>query len=113
MRTGEDRAHWRGEWYVYNHRTGEFLRGISRYGKRKPAAPDTPYPRWSPSIKLAKIYKNPSLAQKTASRLNAALYSEQSACYPCQPVSVVTGEAARSLDLIRKRGEGNGQLHPV
>ena len=109
-RTGTDRAHWRGEWYVYNHLRREFLRGISRYGKRRPEDPDAPYPRWTPSIRLAKAYKNPSLAQKAASRLNAALYDERSSCWPCQPVSVVTGEAARSLELINRRDRGNEPL---
>ena len=83
---------WRGVWYVYNHVTREFVRGMS--GEKA---------RWTPAIKLAWAYKNPSQAQKCASRLNAALHHPGCACWPCQPVSVVTGEAARCLELINRR----------
>ena len=83
---------WRGVWYVYNHKTGEFVRNMYPEG-----------PRWTPSVKYARPYKNPSMAQKCASKLNAMLQPPGSACWPCQPVSVVTGEAARCLDAINRR----------
>lgn len=115
---------WRGIWYVYNHVTREFLREVR--------GDET---RWTPGIKLAWAYKNPSQAQKRASRLNAALHHPGCACWPCnsarpegglsavdtgcpgakpaaersdrrwavQPVSVVTGEAARCLEQINRR----------
>lgn len=86
------RTSWRGQWYVYNHITGEFLRSMS---DRRPV--------WTPGVKYAWAYKNPSQAQKCASRLNAMLHHPGSACWPCQPVSVVTGEAARCLDAINRR----------
>lgn len=139
---------WRGVWYVYNHVTREFVRSMTgRTGVQ-----------WTPGLKYARPYKNPSQAQKCASRLNAMLHHPGSACWPCdsarpegglslqaqersdktqvvrealpqrgripaaersdrrgavQPVSVVTGEAARCLDEINRRG-GNesGNLSP-
>ena len=84
---------WRGVWYVYNHVTHEFLVSIN----------SARTPRWTPGIKYAQTYKNPSQAQKCASRLNAMLHHPGSACWHCQPVSVVTGEAARCLDMINRR----------
>ena len=87
------RSSWRGQWYVYNHITREFLRTMD--GKRPPI--------WTPGVKHAWAYKNPAAAQKCASRLNAQLHHPGSACWPCQPVSVVTGEAARCLDAINRR----------
>ena len=84
---------WRAEWYVYNHVRREFVRSMTgRAGVQ-----------WTPGVKYAKAYKNPSQAQKCASRLNARLHHPGSACWPCQPVSVVTGEAARCLDAINRR----------
>ena len=84
---------WRGVWYVYNHARREFLR--SRSGRRGMA--------WTPGVKFAQSYKNPVMAQKCASRLNAMLQNPGCPCWPCQPVSVVTGEAARCLDAINRR----------
>ena len=84
---------WRGIWYVYNHAKGEFVRYISGHA----------VVRWTPGLKYARPYKNPAAAQKCASRLNAMLHHPGSACWPCQPVSVVTGEAARCLDAINRR----------
>lgn len=84
---------WRGCWYVYNHVTREFVRSMAgREGVQ-----------WTPGLKYAQRYKNPALAQKCASRLNAMLHHPGSACWPCQPVSVATGEAARCLDAINRR----------
>ena len=97
------RCIWRGEWYVYHHVRREFLKSIFRAGSRKPSDPDEVRALWTPMIARANAYKNPSAAQKAAARLNAALYDRQSAAYPCQPISVVTGEAARCLDLINRR----------
>lgn len=96
-------ALWRGQWYIYHHQRHEFLRQAARYGNKKPDDPDKLYCRWTPGVKLARAYKNPSLAQKMAGRLNRELYDSAAACYPCQPVTVVTGEAARCLDEINKR----------
>lgn len=95
---------WRGEWYVYHHRRREFLRRLTRSGeKRRPEAPDSTYALWTPTICRALAYKNPSAAQRAARRINAEIYRKDSAVYPCQPVSVVTGEAARCLDAINRR----------
>ena len=88
---------WRGTWYVYNHVTGEFVRDMHPAG-----------PNWTPSIRYARPYKNPSQAQLCASRINAVLHHPGCACWPCQPVSVVTGEAARCLDQINIR-DGRGR----
>lgn len=96
-------ALWRGQWYIYHHVKHEFLRQAARYGNKKPDDPDKLYCRWTPGLKLAQAYKNPSLAQKMAGRLNRELYDSAAAGYPCQPVTVVTGEAARCLDLINRR----------
>lgn len=97
-------ALWRGQWYIYHHVKHEFLRQASRSGaSRRPEDPDRLYCRWTPGIRLARAYKNPSLAQKMAGRLNRELYDSAAAGYPCQPVTVVTGEAARCLDLINRR----------
>lgn len=86
------KKYWRGTWYVYNHVTGEFVRESRPWGAK-----------WTPGLHLARPYKNPSLAQKCATRLNELLHHPGSACWPCQPVSVVSGEAARCLDLINRR----------
>ena len=83
---------WRGEWYVYNHLTKEFMRGSSRAGVR-----------WTPGIRHAKAFKNPSMAQKCAYRINEILQPPGGPCWPCKIVSVVTGEAARCLDAINRR----------
>lgn len=92
-------AKFRGLWYVYNHVSHEFVREMHPNGAR-----------WTAGVPLAKPYKNPSQAQKCASRLNAMLHHPGSACWPCQPVSVVTGEAARCLDMINRRdGRGKGK----
>lgn len=94
---------WRAQWYVYNHVTREFVRSMTgRTGVQ-----------WTPGLKYARPYKNPAMAQKCASRLNAMLHHPESSCWPCQPVSVVTGEAARCLDLINRRdGKGNDLFRP-
>ena len=84
---------WRGRWYVYHHVKREFLRGLDGVKGMS----------WTPGIKHAHAYRNPSEAQKCASRLNARLHHPGSACWPCQPVSVVSGEAARCLDEINRR----------
>ena len=96
------RTSWRGQWYVYNHATREFVREMRAQGSVS----------WTPGTKHAHVYKNPSQAQKCASRLNAMLHHPGSACWPCQPVSVVTGEAARCLDAINRRdGHAAGARH--
>ena len=82
---------WRGVWYIYHHIRREFVRDMRPDG-----------PRLTPSIVHAKPYKNPSRAQKCASRINAML-CQPGPSWPCQPVSVVTGEAARCLDEINRR----------
>ena len=99
------RTLWRGEWYVYHHRRGEFLRGISGPRNPPPDDPDRPYVRWTPSIKLAKPYKNPSAAAKAAARINAHEGPPRGgSAKVATVVTVVTGEAARCLDMINKRG---------
>jgi len=50
------RSSWRGQWYVYNHVSHEFLRTMD--GKRPPI--------WTPGVKHAWAYKNPAAAQKCA-----------------------------------------------
>lgn len=90
---------WGGMWYVYNHVSGKFVR-VNDINRMK----------WTAEVKHAKRYKTPDQAQKCASRLNAMLHHPGSACWPCQPVSVVTGEAARCLDMINRRdGRGKGK----
>lgn len=89
---------WRGEWYIYHHRRGEFVRGIAPHRNPPPDDPDRPYVRWTPSILLAKPYKNPSAAAKCAARINAHEGRGQA-----KVVTVVTGEAARCLDMINQR----------
>lgn len=90
---------WRGRWYVYNHVTGEFLMEGRRDGDR-----------WTPGLRYAQEFRNPETAQKCASRINARLHHPGSACWPCQPVSVVSGEAARCLDAINRRDEKKNDL---
>lgn len=97
------KCEWRGECYIYNHALREFLVYVGRAGKRRPSRPDSIICRWSPAIMLAKRYKNPGIAHKTAARINADHYASMSAKYPCAPVQVVTGEAARCLDQINRR----------
>lgn len=86
------RSLWRGEWYIYNHVTRKFLCQMRASGQD-----------WTRVISRAHAYKNPSQAQKCAARINAILKPPGSPCFPCQPVSVVTGEAARCLDQINLR----------
>lgn len=95
---------WRGECYVFNYARREFLVHVRRAGKRRPLRPESIICRWSPAIRLAKPFKNPGCAHKAAARINADLYDRQSAKFPCAPVEVVSGEAARCLDLINRRG---------
>ena len=83
---------WRGEWYVYNHVLREFVREMADGN-----------PRYTPGIQYAHPYKNPSAAQKCAGKINAIIQPPGTPCWPCQPVSVVTGEAARCLDAINRR----------
>lgn len=105
---------WRGEWYIFHHRRREFLIQACRVGEnRDPDNPDRLYARWTPSIRFARAYKNPSMAQKMARKLNAEIAGRRSSCYPCQPVTVVTGEAARCLDLINRRDTNAAQIHGV
>ena len=94
---------WRGQWYVYHSRRREFLRQVSRAGAvRNPKRPDATEARWTPGIRLARAYKNPSMAQKAANRLNEL----ERGGLPIRVVTVVTGEAARCLDLINQRDHG-------
>lgn len=85
---------WRGTLYIYNFLTREFLRHTG-------AAPADI--RWTPGTRHARAYNNPGSAHKAAARINAILYRRDSAKYPCAPVDVITGEAARCLDLINQR----------
>ena len=95
---------WRGGWYVYDGIRREFLRGISTMERYKSATnPAGTYIRWAAGVYGAKVYKSPELAQKTASRINREVYHTDSAKWPCTPVTVVTGEAARRLDQINRR----------
>jgi len=89
---------WRGRWYVYNHVTREFF--AASHGPRGT--------RWTPGIRHAWAFKNPTAAQQRARELNALLHNPGSACWPCQPVSVVTGEAARCLEAINRRDTATG-----
>ena len=92
---------WRGEWYIYHHGRGEFVRGIAPHRNPPPEDPEMPYVRWTPSIRLAKAYKNPSVAAKTAARINAHEAPERHG--EARVITVVTGEAARCLDMINRR----------
>lgn len=94
---------WRGQWYIYNTRTREFLRRVSTLGQRCPQNPGGIYVRWTPGITLAMAYKNPSTAQKTANRINREAYPDQNPRV-ATVVTVVTGEAAKCLDMINRRG---------
>lgn len=88
---------WRGEWFVYHFKKREFIRTYARAGNRRPEAPESIIAVWTPSVRRAKGYKNPSAAQKAAARINAG------AAGPVPPVSVVTGEAARCLEVLNRR----------
>ena len=104
MRKKGQKTQWRGQWYVYDGIRREFLRGISTRGKCVSAVnPTGMYARWTPVIRDAKPYGSPNMAQKTASRINREVYHTDSAKWPCTPVTVVTGEAARCLDAINRR----------
>lgn len=94
---------WRGGWYVYDGIQKRFLRSITSGERFRSAAnPTGLYIRWNEGTYKARVYKNPELAQKTASRINR-VYHTDSAKWPCTPVTVVTGEAARCLDAINRR----------
>lgn len=91
---------WRGQWYIYHHEKREFLRCASKaYPGRTVNAPGGMYARWTPGIAMAQAYKNPSLAQKMANRLNG----QDGGRGAIKVITVVTGEAARRLDLINTR----------
>lgn len=90
---------WRGNWYIYNHRRGEFLIRAARSGNRCQRNPDRVEARWSPSIRQAQAYKNQHLAAKTVARLNAQLDDGR----PVSVCSVVTHIAAQVLDEINAR----------
>lgn len=91
--------------YVYNFQTEEFLVMVSVCGRvRNPRDPKAIFCRWSPTIYRARCYKNPDQAAKTAARINAEVYDYPNPKYPCSPVQVVTGMAARCLDQINRRG---------
>lgn len=97
------RCYWRGEWYVYNHVRREFLVWIGCMGKQDAKHPKAPRVQWSSLVAKARAYRDPDAAQKAASRINADPYRKNGPSWPCQPVSVVTGEAARCLDIINRR----------
>lgn len=105
---------WRGTLFVYNYRTREFLRHVSTMGATKrPDDPGSLYCRWTPSVRLARAYSNPGSAHKAAARINAEVYRHNSAKYPCAPVDVVTGEAARCLEMINRREPSGRQQKKV
>lgn len=94
---------WRGQWYIYNTRTGEFLKRLTTCGKsRCPEKPSRLYIHWTAGIRDAQTYKNPSTAQKAAGRINREAYPGQSPKV-ARVVTVVTGEAARCLEAINRR----------
>lgn len=95
---------WRGGWYVYDGVRKAFLRYVTTADHyKRPANPTGLYANWSAGVYNARVYKNPELAQKAATRLNREIYHTDSAKWPCTPVTVVTGEAARCLDAINRR----------
>lgn len=93
--------------YVYNFLTKEFLVQVTTCGRGKsPNNPQKIFCRWSPVSYRARAYKNPEQAAKAATRINAEVYDYPNPKYPCAPVQMVTGMAARCLDLINRRGSG-------
>lgn len=89
---------WRGTMYVYNYRRREFLVSVTSHRGKIGCV-------WSPGVQYAHAYKNPGAARKAAARINDEVYHHARAKYPCAPVEVVTGEAARCLDMINRRGD--------
>lgn len=104
---------WRGSWYIYNTRTREFLKAMESSEKRHPDTPGGTCARWTPGIKHARAYKNPNLARKTANRINRDLYPNQNPKV-ATVITVVTGEAARCLDMINRRDTNDPtEIHGV
>lgn len=85
---------WRGEWYIYHTEIGEFLK-YCRFSE------GVPYIRWTKGAKYARLYQNPSAAKRLAIRINEAMGWRPGMV---QVVTAVTGEAARCLDAINRRG---------
>lgn len=56
-----------GPWYVVDFASWEFL----RYTARRAHRPEKQYSTWSPRIRWARAYKNPSKAAKMANLINA------------------------------------------
>lgn len=85
---------WRGEWYIYHTGIREFLRYCSFTG-------GVPHIGWTKGALHAKRYRNPSAAKVMVARINETLGWRPGAV---QVVTAVTGEAARCLDAINRRG---------
>lgn len=95
---------WRSECYVYNYRRKEFLSAITTLGpSHRPRDPGMTYCRWTPTVRLAHAYRDPDRASAAAERINREIYHHDNRKYPCAPVQMVTGEAARCLELINRR----------
>lgn len=98
------KSSWRGTCYIYNYLTREFLRHITTFGKNRRGKQGSTCCRWTPGTIKAYAYRDPDAARRTAARINREIYRYDGSKYPCAPVDVVSGEAARCLDLINRRG---------
>lgn len=80
-----------GPWYVVDFARREFL----RYTGRKKGCPGKRYATWSPAIRWARAYKNPSKAAKMANLINAERGRDD-----CQALGK---DAAMCVDDINRR----------
>ena len=83
-------ANYRDTAFIFDFRRREFL----KYTRVEPDGRRISY--WTPSMRYAKLYKNPSNAQRMARLLNLTAEGQ-----PCQAVS---SAAAECLDMINQRG---------
>ncbi len=104
---------WRGEWHLYCAERGEVVRRWGRAGERmRPDDPSAAFVFWTPSTRYALKYKNPDIAKRAERTINRR-WIEGRLVLPrndrggtparVRMVSVVTGAAARCLDMINRR----------
>ena len=88
------RAGYTERWYVFDFRAREFLRHSEANAGRH-ATMGPLYAVWTPGIRHAKRFSNPSIARRTANRIN--LERGRNDC------GTVTSAAAECLNLINMR----------
>ena len=82
-----------GPWYIWDSASGDFIR--EAHPDYHPTNRRNVH-RWTPLLSRAMAYKNHSLAKRMAQRLRDDGFPR---------AGVVTAEAARCLELIRRREE--------